>query len=173
MATKEQKQAVIDELVEVLNNNEAVYLTNYKGMSVSDISALRKAFKKHGVTYRVYKNKLVLKAMESIGGYEAVYPYLEEQTAFAFVTGDASRPARVLKDFLKSSDKPKFKAAVIEKALFGENQLDALSTMKSKEEVIGDIIGLLLSPISNVVGALQSQGSTIAGAIKQIAEKEN
>lgn len=173
MATKEQKQAVIDELVDILNNNEAVYLTNYKGMSVAQISELRKEFRKSGVTYRVFKNKLVMKAMDSIGGYESVYPHLEEQTAFAFVSGDAARPAKVLKEFLKKGDKPEFKAAIIEKALFGSNQLDALSTMKSKEEVIGDIIGLLLSPVSNIVGALQSQGSTLVGAIQTIADKEN
>lgn len=173
MATKEQKQAVIDELVEILNNNEAIYLTNYKGMSVAQISALRKEFRKNGVTYRVFKNKLVQKAMENIGGYDDVFPHLEEQTAFAYMTGDSARPAKVLKEFLKKADKPQFKAAMIEKSFFGSNQLDALSTMKSKDEVIGDIIGLLLSPMSNVVGALQAQGSTLVGAIKTIAEKEN
>ncbi len=173
MATKEQKQAVIDELVEILNNNEAVYLTNYKGMSVAEISALRKEFRKSGVTYRVFKNKLVQKAMESIGGYDAVFPHLEEQTAFAFMTGDSARPAKVLKDFLKKGDKPQFKAAIIEKSLFGSTQLELLSTMKTKDEVIGDIIGLLMSPMANVVGALQAQGSTLVGAIKTIAEKEH
>ena len=115
MATKEQKQAVIDELIEILNNNEAVYLTYYKGMSVAEISTLRKEFRKSGVTYRVFKNKLVQKAMESIGGYDAVFPHLEEQTAFAFMNGDNSRPAKVLKEFLKKGDRPAFKAAMIEK----------------------------------------------------------
>lgn len=173
MATKEQKEAVIKELVDVLNNTDAIYLTNYKGMSVAQISDLRKQFRKSGVTYKVYKNKLIQKAMESIGGYEAVFPHLEEQTAFAFMSGDASKPAKVLKEYLKKGDKPQFKAAMIDKALFNGNQLDLLAIMKSKEEVIGDIIGLLLSPMSNVVGALQSQGSTVVGAIKTIAEKEN
>lgn len=173
MATKEQKQAVIDELIEILNNNEAVYLTDYKGMSVAEISTLRKEFRKSGVTYRVFKNKLVQKAMESIGGYDAVFPHLEEQTAFAFMNGDNSRPAKVLKEFLKKGDRPAFKAAMIEKSLFGSNQLDTLSTMKTKDEVIGDIIGLLLSPMLNVVSALQAQGSTIVGAIQTIAKKDN
>lgn len=173
MATKQQKEAVIKELVDVINNSDAIYLTNYKGMSVADISNLRKEFRKSGITYKVYKNKLVQKAMESIGGFDAVFPHLEEQTAFAFMSGDAAKPAKVLKEYLKKGDKPQFKAAMIDKSLFTANQLELLSVMKSKEEVIGDIIGLLLSPMSNVVGALQSQGSTIVGAIKTIAEKEN
>lgn len=101
MATKAQKEEVIKELVDVLNSTDAIYLTNYKGMSVADISSLRKEFRKQGITYRVYKNKLVQKAMESIGGYDAVFPILEEQTAFAFITGDAARPAKVLKEYLK------------------------------------------------------------------------
>jgi len=84
MATKAQKQEVFNELVEVLNNSEAVYLTNYKGMSVADISNLRKEFRNSGVTYKVYKNTIVRKAMESVGGYEPILESLQEQTAYAF-----------------------------------------------------------------------------------------
>lgn len=173
MATKAQKQEVFNELVEVLGNSEAVYLTNYTGMSVADISSLRKEFRKQGVTYKVYKNTIVRKAMESVGGYDTIFDQLEDQTAYAFVSGDNSTPAKVLKDFLKKGDKPAFKAAIVDGSLFGSDKLEALAAMKSKNEVLGDIVGLLLSPIQNVVGALQSQGSTIAGAIQQIAEKDN
>lgn len=173
MATKAQKQEVFNELVEVLNNSEAVYLTDYKGMSVADISNLRKEFRNSGVTYKVYKNTIVRKAMESIGGYEPILDSLHEQTAYAFFAGDNSKPAKVLKDFLKKGDKPAFKGAIVDGALYGADKLDALASMKSKDEVLGDIVGLLLSPIQTVIGGLQSQGSTIAGAIQQIAEKEN
>lgn len=173
MATKAQKQEVFQELVDVLGSSEAVYLTNYSGMSVAAISTLRKEFRAKGVRYKVYKNTLMKKAMEKVGGFEEIYPYLEEQTAYAFITGDNSTPAKVLKDYLKKSDKPKFKAAIVEGALFDEAKLDALASMKSKEEVLGDIIGLLLSPAQNIVGALQAQGSNILGAVKTIAEKED
>lgn len=173
MATKAQKKVVFQELVEVLGNSEAVYLTNYERMSVAEISELRKEFRKQGITYKVYKNTIVRKAMESIGGYDEIYPHLEEQTAYAFMSGDNSKPAKVLKDYLKKGEKPKFKAAIVDGSVYGGDRLDALAAMKSKEEVLGDIIGLLLSPIQNVVGAVQSQGSNIVGAIKTIADKEN
>lgn len=173
MATKAQKQEVFNELVEVLSNSEAVYLTKYTGMSVADISNLRKEFRKQGVTYKVYKNTIVRKAMEKVGGFDEIYSQLEDQTAYAFMSGDNSVPAKVLKDFLKKGDKPAFRGAIVDGSLYGAEKLDALASMKSKDEVLGDIVGLLLSPIQNVVGALQSQGSTIAGAIQQIAEKDN
>lgn len=173
MATKAQKEAVLTELVDVLKNSDAVYLTDYKGMSVAAISDLRKEFRNKGVTYKVYKNTLVKKAMDQLGGYDEIYPFLNEQTAFAFIAGDAATPGKVLKEFIKKGDKPKFKAAFIDGSTYKSDKLEALSAMKSKDEVLGDIIGLLLSPMSNVIGALQSQGTTIAGAIKTIAEKEN
>jgi large subunit ribosomal protein L10 len=173
MATKAQKESVVSEIVELLKSTDAIYLTDYTGMSVAQISTLRKEFRKHGVTYRVYKNTLVKKAMESLGGYEGVFPHLNEQTAFAFMSGDASVPGKVLKEYLKKADKPKFKSAYVDGSVFGSDKIDALASMKSKNEVLGEIIGLLLSPMSNVIGALQSQGSGIVGAIKTIAEKEN
>jgi large subunit ribosomal protein L10 len=173
MATKAQKQAVFQELVEVLGKSEAVYLTNYSGMSVAQISELRKQFRKHGITYKVYKNTIVQKAMESLGGYDDIFPYLQEQTAFAFMSGDNAKPAKVLKDFLKTGDKPKFKAAIVDGSVFPEDRLDMLAAMKTKEEVLGDIVGLLLSPIQTIVGGLQAQGSNIVGALKTIADKEN
>lgn len=173
MATKEQKESVVREIVEILKTTDAVYLTDYKGMSVAQISALRKEFRNQGINYKVYKNNLVKKAMESMGGYDEVYPYLNEQTAFAFMSGDASKPGKVLKEYLKKNDKPQFRAAIVDGSVFGGDQLDAMASMKSKEEVLGEIIGLLLSPMSNVIGALQSQGSGIVGAIKTIAEREN
>jgi large subunit ribosomal protein L10 len=173
MATKAEKEVVIAELTERLKASDAVYLTDYSGMTVAQISALRGEFKKAGVTYKVYKNTMVKRAMKQIGGYEAIFPTLEEQTAYAFTQGDLTKPAKVLKAFLKDSEKPKFRGAIMDGVVFGENQLEALSTMKSKDEVIGDIMGLLLSPIRNVLGALQSPGSTLVGAVKTIAEKQN
>lgn len=173
MATKAEKDVVVAELTDRLKASDAVYLTDYTGMTVAQISQLRREFRKAGITYKVYKNTMVKRAMGQIGGYDAIYPSLNEQTAFVFAQGDPSKPAKVLKAFLKDNERPKFRAAIIDGAVFGENQLDALSTMKSKEEVIGDIMGLLLSPIRNVLGALQSPGSTLVGAVQTIADKQN
>ena len=173
MATLEQKKAVQKEIVELLSNTDAVYLADYKGMSVAEVNKLRAEFRKEGITYRVFKNTLVKRAMQEVGGYDGVFEQLENQSAFAFLSGDPAKPAKILKDFIKENKKPEFKAAVIEGAVFGADKLEALSSMKSKEEVIGDILGLLMAPITNVIGALQAQGSNIVGAIKTIAEKED
>ncbi|AXJ00288.1 LSU ribosomal protein L10P [Cyclonatronum proteinivorum] len=173
MATLAQKKVAAKEILEVLKESDAVYLAEYTGMTVAEVSNLRREFKKDGITYKVFKNTMVKRAMDEVGGYEDVYPYLENQTAFMFASGNPSKPAKILKEYLKSNKKPLFKAAYIDGVVYGESELDALSSMKSKEEVIGDIMGLLMAPITNVVGALQAQGGNIVGALKTIAEKEN
>ena len=166
-----EKQAVLDELSDRLNNSSAVYVANYSGMSVAEINELRGEFRKGNVFFKVYKNKLIKRAMEQVGGYDDILPTLVEQNGFAFVDEDLSAPAKVLKDFIKDNNKPQFKAAIIDGDFFGEDKLEALAAMKSKNEIIGDIMGLLMAPVSNVVGALTSQGSNIVGAINTIAEK--
>jgi large subunit ribosomal protein L10 len=171
MPTLEQKKALVEEISGVLKDSAAVYVTDYKGMSVAQISELRAKFRNSGVNFKVYKNTLLRHAMREIGGYEDIFPHLEEQNAFAFVREELSAPAKVLKDVLKSSDKPAFKAAFIDGSVYDANQLDALASLKSKNDIIGDVIGLLLSPLSNVVGGLQAQGQTLVGGIKVIAER--
>lgn len=166
-----EKKAVLTEITERLNNSGAIYVTNYSGMSVAEINQLRGAFRKGNVFFKVYKNNLVKKAMEEVGGYDDLYPQLVEQNGFAFVDEELAAPAKVLKDFIKENNKPEFKAAIIDGDFFSADKLEALAAMKSKNEIIGDILGLLQSPIKNVVSALNAQGSNIVGAINTIAEK--
>jgi large subunit ribosomal protein L10 len=109
--------------------------------------------------------------MEKVGGYDDIIPSLVEQNAFAFVEEELSAPAKVLKDFIKDNNKPQFKAAMVDGDFYGEDKLDVLAAMKSKNEIIGDVLGLLMAPLSNIVGALNSQGSNLVGAVKTIAEK--
>lgn len=172
MATLKEKKEITAKIVDVLSQSDALYLTEYTGMSVADVNKLRSEFKKDDITYKVFKNTLMKRAMDEIGGYEAMYDHLKDQTAYAFISGDPAKPAKVLKKFVKEHEKPKFKAAFIEGVMYDADQLEALSSMKSKEEVIGDILGLLMAPAANIVGGLQAQGSNIVGAIKTIAEKE-
>ncbi len=166
-----EKQAVLNEITENLKNANGVYIAKYTGMSVADANELRGVFRKGNIFYKVYKNKLMKLAMEEIGGYDKVFPSLVDQNAFAFVEDELSAPAKVLKEFAKDKKKPEFKGAFIDGEFYGPDKLEALAAMKSKDEVIGDIIGLLLSPATNVVGALTAQGSNIVGALKTIAEK--
>jgi large subunit ribosomal protein L10 len=166
-----EKQAVLDEITETLNSSSALYVTNYTGMSVPEVNELRGAFRKGDIHFKVYKNKLMKLAMEQVGGFDEIIPSLVEQNAFAFVEEELSAPAKVLKDFIKDNNKPQFKAAIVDGDFYSEDKLDVLAAMKSKNEIIGDILGLLMAPLSNVVGALNSQGSNLVGAVKTIAEK--
>ncbi|MDX1587155.1 MAG: 50S ribosomal protein L10 [Balneolaceae bacterium] len=170
MPTLTDKKAIVEEITDQLKNANAVYIANYSGMSVSDMGELRGKFYEGNVLFKVYKNTLIKRAMEEVGGYDDLYPHLNEQNGFAFVDEELAAPAKVLKDFIKENNKPKFKAALIDGDFYSEDQLDVLASMKSKSEVIGDIIGLLMAPVSNVVSGLKAQGETLAGAVQTIAE---
>lgn len=169
MATLEEKKAKVKEIEEDLERAGAVYVTNYSGMSVSEINDLRGEFFEKDVRYKVYKNTLVKRAMEEQGGFEDLYPHLVEQNGFAFVEEELAAPAKVLEKFMEEYERPRFKAALIEGDYYDESRLGELAAMKSKSEVIGDIVGLLLAPISNVVSALNAPGKKIAGAVETIA----
>jgi len=173
MATKESKQEVVNEIVGILKNSGGVYVADYKGISVKQVSAMREAFRKEGLTYKVYKNTLVKRAMSEVGGYDDIFPILENQNGYIFAGEELGKPASILSEFLKTNKFPQFKGALIDGALYDSSTLEALSKMKTKNEILGEIVGLLLSPITTVVGALQAQGSNIVGALKTIAEKEN
>ncbi|MGN8224626.1 50S ribosomal protein L10 [Gracilimonas sp. BCB1] len=166
-----EKRAILDELTEKLKSSSALYIAKYSGMSVPEVNELRGAFRKGDIRFKVYKNKLVKLAMEEVGGYDDIIPSLVEQNAFAFVDEELSAPAKVLKDFIKDNNKPEFKAAIVDGDFYGADKLDVLAAMKSKNEIVGDILGLLMAPLSNVVGALESQGSNLVGAVNTIAEK--
>src|SRR5690554_6549905 len=106
MPTLSEKKAIVEEITEHLNNSNAVYVTNYTKMSVADIGELRGKFRDGKVEFKVYKNTLVKRAMEVVGGYEDLYPALVEQNGFAFVGEELSAPAKVLKDYIKKNKKP-------------------------------------------------------------------
>mgnify|MGYP001310336154 CR=1 FL=1 len=167
-----EKRAILDEISETLQNSGALYVTKYKGMSVAQANKLRGAFRKGNINFKVYKNKLMKLAMQEVGGYDEMLPLLSEQNAFAFVEDELSAPAKVLKDFIKeNNDKPEFKAALIDGDFYGPDQLAVLAAMRTKDEIIADILGLLMAPITNVVGSLQAQGSNLLGAVKTVATK--
>ncbi len=171
MPTLAEKKATVEQITEDLQSSGAVYITNYSGMSVKEVNNMRGEFFKGDIKYKVYKNTLVKRAMDEVGGYEDLYPHLVEQNGFAFVEEELAAPAKVIKKLFEETEKPKFKAAIIDGDYYGEDELGTLAAMKSKTEVIGDIVGLLLGPVSNVVGALQAPGRNIAGALETIAEK--
>jgi large subunit ribosomal protein L10 len=171
MPTLAEKKAVVEEITVDLNNADAVYITNYSGMSVTEVNNMRGEFYEDDIKYTVYKNTLMKRAMEEVGGYDELYPHLADQNGFAFVEEELAAPAKVIEKLFKETEKPKFKAALIDGDYYGEEELGTLAAMKSKSEVIGDIVGLLLAPVSNVISALEAPGRTIAGAVETIAEE--
>ncbi len=173
MPTLAEKKAVIDDITENLNGANAVYITNYSGMSVSDINELRADFFQDDITFKVYKNTLMKRAMDDVGGFDDLQNHLSDQNAFAFVNEELAAPAKIIKKFNDEMEKPQFKGALIDGDFYSAEQLDLLAAMKSKSEVLGDIVGLLLAPVSNVVSALQAPGKTVAGAIETIGNEEN
>ena len=171
--TREEKSQVIEELTAQLADNSNIYLADISGLNASSTSDLRRACLKANVTLSVVKNTLLEKAMDaSDKDFGDLSSVLKGNTSVMYSeTGNA--PAKVIKAFRKKSDKPLLKGAFIEEAIYlGDDQLDALVEIKSREELIGDIISLLQSPAKNVVSALQSGGGKLSGILKTLSEKE-
>ncbi len=172
--TKAEKTAAIAELQDIFSNTKAFYITDYSTLNVEQINSFRRICFEKDVQVKVLKNTLVRKALERIDetAYTGVYDALKGPTAVMF-SETANLPARIIKDFRKEHPKPVLKAAYVDSDVyFGDEQIEALSKLKSKEELIGDIVTLLQSPIKNVLGSLQSGGQTIAGLIKTLSERE-
>ncbi len=176
--TREEKAVVIEELTQKLKDNGAFYVTDASGLTVEQINAFRRMCFKAGVEYKVYKNTLIQKALQQLDNdYSEFYEkVLKGFSGILFAGEVANAPAKVIRDFRKSgmSDtKPMLKGASIDNDLYiGEEHLKMLSELKSKHELIGEIIGLLQSPAKNVVSALQSGGNTLAGLVKTLSERE-
>ena len=170
---KDQKAQYIEDLAQDLSKANIFYLADTAALTVETINQLRRRCFQQGIELRVVKNKLLAKAMAKVEGrnYDNLASVLSGPTSIMFAeVGNA--PAKLIKDFRKKNDKPILKGAYIEEAIFiGDNQLDALEAIKSREELIGDIIGLLQSPAKNVISGLTSGGSKIAGILKTLEER--
>jgi large subunit ribosomal protein L10 len=171
--TKEQKSQYIEDLANKLSETGVFYLTDASGLDVESVNSLREKCFKSNIEMKVVKNTLLKKAMEKIEdkNYEELYGVLAGPTAILF-SEVGSAPAKLIKDFRKKNDKPLIKGAFIEESIYtGDENLEFLASIKSKEELIGEIIGLLQSPAKNVISGLKSGGGTIAGIIKTLSER--
>jgi len=169
---KEDKKALIDSMSAQLAETHNLYLTDISGMNAEDTSNLRRLCFKYGITMRVVKNTLLKQAMDAADrDFTELYDVLKGNTAVMFTeTGNA--PAKLIKEFRKKSERPILKAAYIEEMTYiGDDQIDFLVAIKSKEELIGDVIALLQSPVKNVLGALQSGGNKLSGILETLSEK--
>ena len=170
--TRQEKHDAIENLKEALVSVKTLYLADIEGLDARQTIALRRACFKENIKLQVVKNTLLAKAMEaSTHDFGELTRILKGNTSLMFSeTGNA--PAKVIKNFRKKSDRPILKGAFIEEAIYlGDDQIDVLVAIKSKEELIGDIIMLLQSPTKNVVSALQSGGGKLSGILTTLSER--
>ena len=171
--TREEKSQVIEVLTAELADNANIYLADISGLNADTTSNLRRACFKANIKLAVVKNTLLEKAMEASDRDFGDLPSVLKGNTSVMYSETGNAPAKVIKAFRKKSEKPLLKGAFIEEAVYiGDNQLDMLVDIKSKEELLGEIIGLLQSPAKNVISALKSSGGKLAGILKTLSEKE-
>ncbi len=174
--TREDKNAAIAELQETLGNTSFFYLADSSTLTVAQVNKLRRMCFEKGIKMKVAKNTLIRKALEAIASdgqrnYEALYESLHGPTTL-FISENPKAPAQLIEEFRKSAERPLLKAAYIDSSVFiGDDQLKALVNLKSKEELVGEIIGLLQSPARNLASLITASGSKIAGIVKTLAER--
>jgi len=169
-----EKAEIIEEIGEKLSEYPIIYLTNFEGLTVAQSNDLRGRFLEAGVEYQVTKNTLARLALDRIEGKDALDEFFAGPTAIAF-SDDPAKPARVLQDFLEEEElgRPELKVAWIEGDLYDDPEaLDTLAELKSREELIGEVIGRLLAPAQNLVGSLQGPGQRLSGLLQSLADEE-
>ena len=172
---KEIKGQIIDKLVEEINDYPHFYITDSSGLNAANTGALRRLCFDRGVKLVVTKNTLLKKALEKASGnYDELYGVLTSHSAVMF-SEEGSVPAKLIKEYRKKTklERPAIKAAFVEETAYvGDNLLETLVAIKTKNELIGDVVALLQSPAKNVVSALQSGKNLLAGLVKTLSERE-
>jgi large subunit ribosomal protein L10 len=170
---REEKNDLVVALADQMREFGNFYITDTSDLSVEKINKIRRKCFESDITIKVAKNSLIRKAMEAVGGdFDDVFGVLKGASSIMF-SKSATAPAKLIKELRRTGDKPLLKAAYIDSSSFiGDDQLNALVALKSKEQLVGEIIGLLQSPAKNVISALQSGGNTIAGLVKTLQERE-
>lgn len=175
--TKEEKGTLIDELAQKLRDTTHFYVADTGGLTVKQVNEFREMCFRQGIEYRIVKNSLIKKALERLDtDYAPFDDVLKGTSGIMFSPEVSNAPAKVIKEYrkkYKALTKPELKSASIDSDLFvGSQHLDTLSSLKSKHELIGDVIALLQSPAKNVISALQSGQHIIAGLVKTLSERK-
>ncbi|HMP99879.1 MAG TPA: 50S ribosomal protein L10 [Cyclobacteriaceae bacterium] len=175
--TRDEKANIIEKLADKFSAANTFYITDASGLTVAQVNAFRRLCYERGIEYGVYKNTLIRKALEKQNAdFSEIFSALHGFSGVIFAGEVGNLPAKVIKEYRKrqNGEKPVLKAASVDTALFlGEENLEALSQLKSKNELIGDIIALLQSPAKNVISALLSGEQKVAGLVKALEEKKS
>jgi len=169
---KNEKSEIITEVKELLDNASAVYLTDYSGINVEDISELRNIFRKEGVSYKVYKNTLFKRALDESGKYEKLADHLMGMTGYVFTSDNPIAPAKIIKKYFDDKEKFNLKACYVEGEFFDGGQLKTLATLPSKNELIAGILGAINAPVSGIVGAINAVMRDLVSVIDEISKKK-
>lgn len=171
--TRKDKLDLINTLKDKLSETDTIYLADISGLNAQKTVALRRACFKADVKLMVVKNTLLAKAMEDTDKDFGELPTTLQGNTSIFLSETGNSPAKIMKEFRKKNEKPVLKGAYIDEAIYmGDQQIEPLANLKSKEEVIGDIVTILQSPVKNVISALQSGGSKLSGILETLSEKE-
>jgi len=171
---REEKEVIIDNLAQRLDETKHFYLTDISSLNAEQTSNLRRKCFEKDISLLVVKNTLLRQAMEKCeGDFNDLYDILKDSTSIMF-SETGNTPAKLIKEFRKTMEKPLLKAAFVEESIYiGDDQLEALSNIKSKDELLGDLLMLLQSPATNLVSALASSSNKLTGALLTLSEKEN
>lgn len=167
---RNEKTEVISELKEMIENSSAIYLTDYSGINVEDVSHLRNQFRKEGVRYKVFKNTLFKRALEESGKYDKLADHLIGMTSFAFAAENPVGPAKIINKYFVDTKKFSLKACYIEDEYFDGDQLKTLATLPSKDELIAGIMASLDSPASGIVGPINAVIRDLVSVIDEVAK---
>lgn len=167
-----EKEEIISQIKEFISGSDACYLVDYSKVNVADINAIRKDFRKEGISYKVFKNTLFKRALQEEQKYEKLGDLLVGMTGVAFVKDNTTAPAKIIKKYFDASGKLGLKGCYIESQFFDGKQLDALSTLPTKPEIIAGILGSLDAPASGIVGAINAVMRDLVGVLDAIEKKQ-
>lgn len=170
---RNEKENAVSEVKEIVENSNAVFLTDYSGINVEDINELRNQFRNEGVKYKVYKNTLFKRALEQAGKFDKLANHLEGMTGFAFANEENPvAPAKIIKKYFDKNKKLSLKACYIENEYFDGSELNKLALLPSKNDLVAAIIGSINAPASGIVGAINAVMRDLVSVIDEISKKK-
>lgn len=167
---RNEKSNVVSEVTEMMEKSTAIFLTDYNGINVEDISDLRNQFRNEGVKYKVFKNTLFKRALKESGKYEKLADHLVGMTAFAFSDENPVAPAKIIKKYFDKNNKLSLKACYIEGEYYDGSNLDKLALLPSKNDLVASIIGSIIAPASGIVGAINAVIRDLVSVIDEVSK---
>ena len=172
MITRQKKQEIVADLVELFKDAQGLYLLNFKGMTVDQTIKMRREFRKSELKYRVAKNTLILRAIEEVGGIEFPNEMYVGETGIVFAYDDPVAPAKIIKEISEKTQIPALKGALLDGQFFDGSQLKQLAALPGKSEMMAAIIGSLHAPASGIVGSINAVMRDVASLIEEVAKKQ-